>query len=297
MADNKKDQKILDEIRGWINRPPKTSRVVTIPPFVAERLLRDFNTANRAKKPAKIDEYATAMKEGFWELTGDSIKFAEAKVMADGQNRLFGCIKADTPFETHMVFGLTPEAFAAIDSGANRSPSAILGLGDIENPGQMAAAVRWAYLFTREIRNRKSIPNYVMLQMAKGEFADVALSIPHAAKVVHEYRLRTKYPLGPLAGLHFMFKQFDEMMADLFFERWATGASGGNSAPIAIMHKLQGQLRDAAFGRVHDNVRNAMIIRAWNAWIQGRTPKGEAWCVVDRKKKDWFPTIEGPTNG
>ena len=294
MADNKKDQKILDEIRGWINRPPKTSRVVTVTPWIAERLLRDFNTANRKKKPAKINEYAVAMKEGCWELTGDTIKFTALKVMADGQNRLFACIQSDTPFETHMVFGLTEEAFAVIDSGANRSPTDILGLGKITNAAQVGAAVRWAYLFTNEIKNRIPIPNYILLRLTKGEFAGVAASIPHAAKVVYQYRKGAKYPLGPLAALHFMFKQFDEELADLFFDRWAAGASGGRSAPIATMHTLQVQLRDAAFGRVHDNVRNAMIIRCWIAFARDERPKGTKWCVVDRKKKDWFPKIEGP---
>ena len=52
-----------------------------------------------------------------WSLTGETIKFGTDGLLKDGQHRLYACIRANTPFDTHAIFGINPETFQHIDVG------------------------------------------------------------------------------------------------------------------------------------------------------------------------------------
>jgi hypothetical protein len=117
------EQKTLDRIRHYIVTPPENSRVMTVTPTICPMLL-EYNISNRPKKDKKILEYANYTMAGEWMLTGDTIKFSDAGLLRDGQNRLMACIKAGVPFRTHIVFGIDDKAFDRLDQGKNRNGAA-----------------------------------------------------------------------------------------------------------------------------------------------------------------------------
>ena len=72
------EQKTLDRIRHYIGHPPENSRMMTITSKICPELLK-YNRNNRPEKPKKIAEYANYMMADEWMLTGDTIKFSNAK--------------------------------------------------------------------------------------------------------------------------------------------------------------------------------------------------------------------------
>jgi hypothetical protein len=125
------EQKTLERIRRYIDRPPENSKVFTITPTIAEALLRDYNFENRPKKPKAIARYADDMAAQQWSVTGDTIKFSKEKRLRDGQNRLMACVRAGAPFCTYIVFGVDDAAFDRMDQGRNRSGSDVLAIAGL----------------------------------------------------------------------------------------------------------------------------------------------------------------------
>ncbi len=99
------------------------------------------NVANRTVRPARVREYATAMKEGRWLYTADPIRFDEDGRLIDGQHRLLALVKADCPVELHVVRGLSRQAQDAVDTGASRTASDALKVRGFKHGPQLAATV------------------------------------------------------------------------------------------------------------------------------------------------------------
>src|SRR5262249_36915067 len=87
------EETTLARIRHYIDRPPVNSRIFNFTPKVCESLLRDFNIGNRPTKPKNIARYADDMASDKWPVTGDTLKFTNAKRLGDGQNRLMAGVR------------------------------------------------------------------------------------------------------------------------------------------------------------------------------------------------------------
>ena len=99
----------------------------TITPDLARAMLKT-NTHNRKTRPVAIGAMARDMQNGQWLVNGDTIRFYDGNVLADGQHRLIACIEADTPFTTLVVRGLPEEAGRTIDQGLKRTAADVLAL-------------------------------------------------------------------------------------------------------------------------------------------------------------------------
>jgi hypothetical protein len=118
---------------------------MTITPKICLELLK-YNENNRPQKPKKIAEYENYMMAGEWMLTGDTIKFSNAKLLRDGQNRLKACERAGVPFRTHIVFGIDDEAFDRLNQGKNRNGADVLSIAGYQYVAALSGAVRWTHL-------------------------------------------------------------------------------------------------------------------------------------------------------
>src|SRR6056300_1305503 len=98
----------ISNLKSLIKNAPENSRVCEISPELAEYILENLNINNRPRKANKIVEYKKDMQEDNWSLTGETIKFGTDGFLKDGQNRLAACVQAQTPFTTHIIFGIDP---------------------------------------------------------------------------------------------------------------------------------------------------------------------------------------------
>jgi hypothetical protein len=252
-----------------IARPPTNSRVVEFSPKLAEYILTKLNPNNRPMKPAKIKKYAADMTEG-WGLTGDTIKFGNDGFLKDGQNRLSAGVRAGRAFLSHVVFGIESNLFSRMDIGKNRTGADVFHIAKIPHANHAAATVRWLLILSSDNpTNRGAQFSNEELYSAYREKFDgdrIEHSIKHALRVK-----RFGHPVGPLAALHYLFAERNAAKADAFFEEWDTGRVKKVRAPTkALQLALQAEAAKAN-NRVHENVRNALIITAWNAYLAKRT--------------------------
>lgn len=258
---------ILSEL---IAKPPQRSRIIEINPTLAEHILTTRNTSNRPMKPNNIKEYSNALLTGKWGLTGDTIKFGADGVLKDGQNRLAAVVRANGPvLRTHVVFGIEPDLFARMDIGKNRTPADVFHIAGLNYAPQAAATVRWLKILTSDKPGNRGahFSNEELLSAYRGEFNP--LDVEKSVRFAMELKKTMNVPVGSAAALHYLFARQDSAKADAFFTEWA-GGIGGAKAPTKLLQARLAEIGAAAGGRVHENVRNALIIAAWHAYRDGK---------------------------
>ena len=287
MKHNNDTEAMISRIELLITKPPENSRVITFTPEIAEYFLRNRNEGNRPRKPAKVREYAAAMKADEWGLTGDTVKFGSDGTLRDGQNRLSACVLAGVPFTTHVVFGIDPRLFVRLDIGRNRNPADIFTIAGVSFSSDTAATVRWLALLTSDNPlNRVTLSNEYLLDLHRTRFSDVEPSV----RIGQQMRLTLAHPTGAMAALHYLFSRKNPAKATEFFNRWLNERYAKRSDPIKFLQERLRSIKSQNHGRIHDGVRNALIILAWNAFIT------DAKVTLSEMQWDMalpFPEIQG----
>lgn len=269
-----------------IRNPPENSRVIEFPPEVSAYVLEHYNISNRPKKPAKIRTYARDMAGGTYGLTGDTIKFGSDGYLKDGQNRFSAGVLAGVPFTTHVVFGVDPALFARMDIGRTRSAADVFAIAGIAYAADSAAAVRWLVLLTSpNPLNRVTHANELLLERYR-DFPNLEPSV----RIGQGIRLTWGHPAGAMAALHYLFARKDAARADEFFSRWQEGRFEKRSDPIKFLQDRLLSMKAQNHGRVHEAVRNALVITAWNAFVTGSKVTAES---IQWHLGQSFPAIEG----
>lgn len=277
-------------LNALIKRPPINSRVIEFSPELAEYILAKLNPKNRKPKPGKIKKYAEDLSNGSFSLTGDTIKFGTDGLLKDGQNRLAAVVRTGVSLLTHTVFGIEPSLFDRMDIGKNRTGADVLHIAGVKYANHVAAAVRWLLIFRSGNPSDRGaqFSNEELLKAYREKIDPVRLenSIQSALMV----RKACHHPVGPLAALHYIFSENNSKKADEFFDEWATGRAKRARAPARQLQNVLQEIATASNNRVHENVRNALIIIAWNSFLAGRTVRR---ADLNHAISDPLPKIDG----
>lgn len=96
----------------------------TITPKMAERFLA-YNKGNRAMRRQNVIYWERALLNGEVRLTHQGVAIQGNKTrperLIDGQHRLQAIVNTKQPMEVMLATGVSPEAFAVLDSGVSRS--------------------------------------------------------------------------------------------------------------------------------------------------------------------------------
>lgn len=281
------DENVLKRIAKCIASPPENSRVFTITPGIAEELLKLYNHGNRSPKPANIKRYAADMTANEWAETGDNLKFSNAGTLRDGQNRLMACVQAGVPFTTHVVFGRDEASFDRMDRGKQRDPGDVVGMAGIQNAVVIAAAVRWAHLIdSGTVKKRNTYEPREILRLYNERYSQLQEFVAPASNI---YR-QTGHPKSLVIALLYHFNKANPDKAQRFSDAWQAGQWSGKFKAIGIMQQAIATLHTASMGRVHDTVRAALVVKAWNLFASGRTGRKNEieWSLAED-----FPEIKG----
>lgn len=101
-------------------------KTVLITPEMAEEFLT-HNIRNRNIRLPYVDELATYMRQGKWDVTHQGIAFYEDGTLFDGQHRLHAIIKAGIPVKMMVTYGI-PLATTHADTGLKRSEADLVKL-------------------------------------------------------------------------------------------------------------------------------------------------------------------------
>lgn len=276
-------EKQIAVLLDLIKNSPENSRVITITPELSQWVLDNRLGRQRKRKPARIKRYAIMMEEGpdGWVLSGDTVKFGRGGKCIDGQNRLAACFAAQKSFRTHVVFGIDDDAFDVIDSGKVRTPNDTLYTAGVAHSEIVTPAVRWINILKSDTPTDRgrSFSNQETLEYWKSQIDSERMErAVQWAMAAHKI-----IPRGSLAACLYLFDEKNPAAAKKFAADLAKVQRAGRK----LVDKF-GRLHRERVGRIHENLRNALIILAWNAFRANGPVAAKHLSWADGKQ---FPSI------
>jgi hypothetical protein len=260
---------ILDSLIS--TAPSDSARVYTISPELAEHILKARNGANRKPNQRKVDEYVHAMRTKRWPVTGSTIVFSKSGYLLDGQHRLLACTRAKVALTTFAAFNISDGSFALIDIGRKRSNVDAFTIQRVPHPGVASSAARWVMIHSTDPLNRGVTYTNDELYSFYKESLDspifhnavaAAVAIEKAGKDRTASGPRRNYlPAGAMAAYLLIFSKINRKHAAEFADLLLNNKGHGRVYITAIRERM-----DANGGRLHEAVRNALLVQAWNAF-------------------------------
>lgn len=254
-------------------------QVEEIDPVFAKELLGS-NTHNRTLRHRRIEELATDMREGSWQQNGESIKIARDGTIIDGQHRLHAIIAADVTLPILVVRDLPMSTQEVVDTGSKRTFPDVLKLRKESNSVTLAAVTRRVETWTRGIRTIRAayVATNTQLLQTLDRYPDIRIAAEAAESVRTHIRLQASS-----AGLcYWVFsnlatkdqEEADRLSEDLtfFYERLKDGAELATDHPIYVLRRTIIDNMNSKT-RLNENTSVAYVIKAWNAYREGRTMK------------------------
>lgn len=274
---------------------PKLSvEQVTVTPKRAAEWL-ELNVRNyRRLRASVVAKYAEDMRSNAWSLTGGAISFDTEGMLVDGQHRLAACVKAETPFKTLVVWGVTPESILNIDTGLRRTLNDHLRHLGEPYSGLLAATISVAWRYEKGISEAGATPTFHEAIEWLDANPDVRESVAQANGV---YQI-AGIPAAPLATVAYFgyFSGATPEDVDQFMEEVKTGEnlSKGMATYALRQYFLNRTKRSGNAHFVNDkHIRLAVLIKAWNAYITGTPVQILKW-RSGGAHKEAFPRICGP---
>jgi len=246
--------------------PKVSSTVMVVTPNMARRWLTQ-NVGNRKLKPLAIAKYSRDMASGRWELTGEGIKFGLGGNLKDGQNRLHACIKADTPFSTFVIRGISGEAQRVMDTGVARTAADALTMAGESHATNIASAAKLALSIEADAGDYDHFsPTHAEVEAFVNANPDIRVAAEFATRVAR----KTDCPPSVVTYTTWVFSRINQ---DAAYDFWISaaekiGLSAGDPV-IALTNRFAESRRNRE--RVSKHAYLSAIYRAWNARRRGQT--------------------------
>ncbi len=254
-----------------------TAVVETITPERALNLLAKADAyfskngkRQRSLKPQKIKDYARDIASGAWQLNGETVIIDKHGIPTNGQHRLRGCVQAQKPFETVVVYGVDPVVFRTIDTGAVRSMGDILTISGRKDANNLAAALS---LLAKIENNRGRITNWSTdsNRPSKAELLDLLEKHPKLQQFVdsaHNKGIRVMLSPGLAGVLRYLMDKKDSKQATEFWEALMTGENLKRGDTIYMLRERLIRERQQKPRPLNEQTAD-IIVRAWNAIRKG----------------------------
>jgi hypothetical protein len=203
---------------------------------------------------------------------------------------MFACIRSGVAFITYIVFAIDDAVFPWMDRGKPRSAADALNILNIENSKYVSGAVRWLELLrTDQVKERTTFTPSQIIEAFKGyDHARIHEALVLARRVYNA----DQTPIGMATALAYTFAEREHELGlrDQFFNAWATGNYASPMTPIRLCSERIRGIKEYSQGRVHDVVRCALWIIAWNFVVHHKRANKAAfeWHTDER-----FPAISG----
>lgn len=254
--------------------------IETITPQMANKYLA-MSPENRVTKTTTrvANTYAEAMKRGEWRLNGECIVFDKDGRPLDGHHRLIAVTIAGIPVTFSVCRGVDREAFTTYNCGLRTNLAQILGMKQVKNSnlimgmigininlcntGRIRANNGMSSGSTRTVTSDYNV--YIADQKAYDDTAELANRLNAYGKVLKTtwiggvyYFLTHKGGYTPLEVLPFF-----EALCHLE----TSGVTPCDTLRNFIIRHCMSNMK------IEDGFLAALLIKAWNAYITGRTMK------------------------
>lgn len=245
-----------------------SAEVVQVTPDLAHKWLGK-NTHNRRVKDGRVAGYAADMREGKWDLNGESIKFDINGKLLDGQNRLYAVIEANVTVAMLVITGLPPKAQESMDGGAGRSFADVLKLRSEHHNVELAAIVRLVTLWEHGWRGVTG----GRAMATKAQMSHTLDRYPWLRDVARECGAIAKgcdLPKSVIGLCWWLFQQVDPTDCKHFFERLRDGQELSSGQAIYALRRTLANTAREVRGDRSPSYLTAITIKAWNAFREGR---------------------------
>jgi hypothetical protein len=249
-----------------MSAPKVSTTTETITPKMAESWL-EKNKENRPVRDHHVRMLAEEMRHR-WKLNGEAIVFDYNGNLLDGQHRLWACYDHEVPFDSVVVRGVEPAAFSTLDSGMKRSAGDVLAKAGMAYGTLTAASLRLVHFYETGRKDHLAVA-----RMSNAETLAVASKYPRIAEAIEvvgpSVLLKRLCSLTALGALAYFITEADKDSAKAFLDALATGENlkRGDPRLTARNYFINARGRGA---RIHHRVQFALLIKAWNAWVEGR---------------------------
>lgn len=261
-----------------------SSVLMTITPEVAKSFYVQ-SAGNRPISPQRVDMFAKYILENKWVVDGSPLKFDEKGNFIDGHHRVLGIVKSDRAVQAMVTYGLPSLAMQTIDTGRARTVGDQLAIANIRDANLKAAVA--GVILSLESKN----PAYD--QRVVDKIAQFEMAANHQffnTKITNTRYKKYRDLLGNAKAIfaaHYLIDNQFPTQADRFFDVLQTGM------PILTQDETIINIREALM-RLKNNrhlVRNfamaAGLIRAWDAWRQGKIIKRVNFLHTKERPVDW----------
>ena len=237
------------DFRNHILHPPKGSVIHKITPEMAKFTLGETNKKNRPITSRKVVDYSKDMVKKNWTLNGETIKFGSDGLLKDGQHRLEACVRANTAFATHLVFGIDPETFQHIDIGKLRNGSDTLAMMGVPNAKDASTTIKMiiSYEHGHSRSPNAGVSNDWIKEKYNSEI-DHAL-LQESVAVGRKLYTTTKWRVGIIGAFFYVAVQKGQReQITQFLDHMCKGIGTKARAPVPYLLENVNRMRiDAAF--------------------------------------------------
>lgn len=243
-----------------------------ITPAIAEALLAK-NGVNRPLDENVVFNMARQMTEGKWLDNGETIIIASEGSLLDGQHRLTAVTLAQISLVFTVARGVDPGVFPTIDSGRSRTFKDVLGMGGKRERGKahvMASAALWLWKYQHDaVRRSRMRPSNAELEQLILDHPGLERSVDFVLTQIP--KIKMLIALGLVAFSHYIFSQTNPVAATEFFLRLQDGVGLDQDSPIYALRERLISRHKWGVKEIGKNAKYALVIKAWNAYISGRT--------------------------
>lgn len=232
------------------------------------------NCINRKISQGHVDNIASRIAKGDWELNGDTIRFDDSGNLIDGQHRLSAIIKAQIPVTTFVARGFGGDAFQTIDEGKPRGGADALSIVHGKHPRELASALRlvsssglsddWGGWHKNHVNK---ISNKQMFQLAKDHpgCVDAVMRVMQADRK----NCRKLLTASTAVFTYYWLVGIDPEDAEQFFDWLEYGEGITRNHPVMqLRNRLIGMLGGSR-GNAMKREQIALVFKAWNACRTG----------------------------
>lgn len=278
-----------------------SGRVEFISPAKAAEMLRS-NQNNRCVNKVQVARYAQAITNGQWQLNGESITVGRTGRLLNGQHRLLAVIEAKRGIYSFVVRGVDEDTFVTIDSGKARTDRDVFSIMNVPNYTNVSAAIG-CFMKLRShntadfISGGNGSAGQRQTRIDRRDFylaneETILQAVRRAAVLYDKCRiLKTSVIAGMMLYLQ-LDMHYDHDTVFAFFKGVCDTAANPTCKAILLLRErlLRNKLGAVA---LRSSAIQKLIIKAWNAYIQGKNVK----CLRYNEEADkdiWFcaPTIE-----
>lgn len=255
-------------------------------PKIAAYWLREFNSHNRNLRDRGASSLAIDIITGGWDLNGDTIGFSTDGVMIDGQHRCTAVAQSDIPVPIILVTGLEPVAQDTVDTNMRRTFADALRLAGEPAPlrlaGVTAAVCRWK---AGQLRGGgKTNLSINVLKRVLRDHPEMRESLPTMRRVAAKIG---SMPQSMVGLAWWLFNGLSAEDCADFFTKLYDGSGLEKNDPIWVLRET---LEDNAKAKrkLSGPEFLACVIKAWNAYREGRQIK-QLWWRSGGARPEPFP--------